>query len=194
MKAFRNGAGMWGALLPPQDGLILERMERAAGSPTLPALPRALALWAAALPPSALAALTLVACLALAVLARLLGSSAWLWVTLAGGAFLVAYGRFGTRAVLLLGAALAGSGVGILFEAVAGWDGAFLLSLGAALCMADALDPPPGHVVLVAGGVLAAIGLGVGLAASDLATGMLLAAVAAAGLAVFGPRRRDRRG
>lgn len=160
-------------------------VERTARNSALPGLARELARRVGGLPPAALIALTLAACLGLAVLARLLGSSAWLWATLAGGAFLVAYGRFGTRGVLLLGAALAGSGVGILFEAVAGWDGAYLLSLGAALCMADALDPPPAHLALVVGGALALIGLVVGLAAADLVTAVLLGAIAAAGVALF---------
>jgi len=129
--------------------------------------------------------LTLAACLALAALARLLGSSGWLWVTLAGGGFLVAYGRFGTRGVLLVGAALAGSGVGILFEGVAGWDGAYLLSVGGALAVADSLDPPPGHIVLVAGAVLGAIGLFLGLASEGVAKAVLLACVLAAAAAMY---------
>ncbi len=175
MWALRHGPGA------PYPRVV----EREARTPALAGPARELARRVGGLPPAALIALTLAACLCLALLARLLGSSAWLWATLAGGAFLVAYGRFGTRAVLLLGAALAGSGVGILFEAVAGWDGAYLLSLGAALCMADALDPPPAHVALVVGGALALIGLVVGLAAADLITAVLLAAIAAAGVALF---------
>ncbi|HZW27446.1 MAG TPA: hypothetical protein VFF08_03270 [Trueperaceae bacterium] len=165
-------------------------MESAARPPAPADLARELARRVGGLPPLALITLTLAACLGLAALARLLGSSAWLWATLAGGAFLVAYGRFGTRGVLLLGAALAGSGVGILFEAAAGWDGAYLMSLGAALCMADALDPPPAHLALVVGGALALIGLAVAVAASDLVTVLLLGALAAAGIAYLLARER----
>ena len=156
--------------------------------PVLPALPRRLARWVGGLPPVALIGLTLAVCLGLAAVARLLGSSAWLWALLAGGAFLVAYGRYGSRPVLLLGAALTGSGVGILLEAVAGWDGAYLMSVGAALGMADALDPTPAHLPLVVGGALGVIGLAVGLAAADLVTAMLLGGLAAAAVALFAPR------
>lgn|GEM_PF-3266593 len=155
-------------------------MERISGLAALPDLARELARRVGGLPPVALVGLTLAACLVLAAVARLIGSSAWLWATLAGGAFLVGYGRIGQRGVLLLGAALASSGVGILFEAVAGWDGAYLLSLGAALAMADALDPAPAHLALVVGGALALIGLVVGLAAADVVTGLLVAALCAA--------------
>ena len=162
-------------------------MERSSTLPALPDMAHELARRVGSLPPLALIALTLAACLGLAALARLLGSSAWLWATLAGGAFLVAYGRLGARGALLLGAALAGSGVGILFEAVAGWDGAYLLSLGAALAMADALDPSPAHLPLVVGGALALIGLAVGLAAADLVTALLLGAVTA-GVALLAAR------
>lgn len=160
-------------------------MERAESRPYLAAPARAVAAWVGSLPPPVILGLTLAACLALAALARLLGSSAWLWVTLAGGGFLVAYGRFGTRGVLLVGAALAGSGVGILFEGVAGWDGAYLLSVGGALAVADSLDPPPGHIVLVAGAVLGAIGLFLGLASEGVAKAVLLACVLAAAAAMY---------
>jgi len=141
--------------------------------------------WVASLPPPVLVGLTLAACLALAALARLLGSSAWLWVTLAGGGFLIAYGRYGTRGVLLVGAALAGSGIGILFEGVAGWDGAYLLSVGGALAVADSLDPPPGHLVLVTGAVLGAIGLVIGLGSQGTTKAIVLACTMAAVAALF---------
>ncbi len=152
---------------------------------SLAAPARAVAARVGSLPPLVLVVLTLAACLALAALARLLGSSSWLWVTLAGGGFLIAYGRFGTRGVLLVGAALAGSGVGILFEGVASWDGAYLLSVGGALAVADSLDPPPGHVVLVAGVVLAAIGLVVGLAAEGPTKAVVLACLIAGAVALL---------
>lgn len=169
-------------------------MEGTGTRPSLSSSARKVTGWVGSLPPAVLVGLTLAACLALAALARLLGSSAWLWVTLAGGGFLVAHGRYGTRGVLLVGAALAGSGVGILFEGVAGWDGAYLLSVGGALAVADSLDPPPGHVVLVTGGVLGAIGLVLGLASQGTAKAVVLASVMAAVAAlVIALDSRDRR-
>ncbi len=164
---------------------ILGGMESAGSRPSLTAPARTVAAWVGSLPPAVLVGLTLAACLGLAALARLLGSSAWLWVTLAGGGFLVAYGRFGTRGVLLVGAALAGSGVGILFEGVAGWDGAYLLSVGGALAVADSLDPPPGHLVLVTGAVLAAIGLIIGMASRGPTQAIVVACLMAAAMAIF---------
>lgn len=119
----------------------------------------------------------------LAVLARLIGSSAWLWTGLLGAGLLVAYARLGTRAFLIVGALLVGSGVGILFEATLGWEGAYLMSVGAGLVAAEGIDTRPGRYALLIGGLLA--GLGLVLAVTAAGTGAvvglcLLAAVVGA--------------
>src|SRR5690606_29750382 len=80
----RNGAAIWGHCGRPEKRLILTFVETARRPSVLPALPRRLARWVGGLPPVALIGLTLAVCLGLAAVARLLGSSAWLWALLAG--------------------------------------------------------------------------------------------------------------
>src|SRR5690606_33188119 len=125
---------------------------------------------------SSLAAIGLIVLVLLIIFARLLGSAAFLWVALVGAPFLLGYARLGTRAFLLLGALLVGSGIGILFEANLAWDGAYLTSVGAALAAAEALSPTPARLALLIGIILAAIGVGMGLVAAG--TGPLIAFVA----------------
>lgn len=129
--------------------------------------------------------------LVLIAFARLLGSSAFLWVALVGAPFLLGYARLGTRAFLLLGALLVGSGIGILFEANLAWDGAYLTSVGAALAAAEALSPTPARLALLIGIILAAIGVGMGLVAAG--TGPLIAFVALLLLATALLLRRGQR-
>ena len=115
----------------------------------------------------------------LAGLANLIGSSAWLWTGLLGMALLVTYARLGTRAFLIAGAFLVGSGVGILFEATLGWEGAYLMGVGAGLVVAEAIDTRPGRYALLIGGLLAALGLVLAVAAAGTASLVGLCLVAA---------------
>lgn len=121
----------------------------------------------------------------LAVLARLIGSSAWLWTGLLGAGLLVAHARLGTRAFLIVGALLVGSGVGILFEATLGWEGAYLMSVGAGLVTAEGVDTRPGRYALLIGGLLACLGLVLAVAAAGTAAlvGLCLAAAAVGAIA-----------
>lgn len=125
----------------------------------------------------------------LAVFANLIGSSAWLWTGLLGTGLLVAFGRLGTRAFLIAGAFLVGSGVGILFEATFGWEGAYLMSVGAGLVTAEGIDTKPGRYVLLVGGLLASLGLVLAVAAAGTASLVGLSLVAAAVGAVAATRR-----
>lgn len=132
-------------------------------------------------------ALAVAVVIVLVAVADLIGSSAWLWTGLVGTGFLVAYGRLGTRTFLLVGAVLVGSGVGILFEATLGWDGAYLMSVGAALVTAEGVETRRGRYALIVGAALAALGLvlAVGSAGVPASAGLcLVAAVLGAVLAV----------
>lgn len=124
-----------------------------------------------------------------AVFARLIGSSAWLWTGLVGTVLLVAYARLGTRAFLIAGAFLVGSGVGILFEATFGWEGAYLMSVGTGLVVAEGIDTRPGRYALLIGGLLACLGLVLAVAASGTASLVGLCLVAAGVGAVAATRR-----
>lgn len=117
----------------------------------------------------------------LILFARVLGSAAFLWVALAGVPFLLGYARLGTRGFLLIGAVLVGSGTGILFEADLALEGAYLASVGAALATAEGLHPTKGRLALLIGGILA--GLGVVLGVVDAGT---TAVVATAFVVVLG--------
>lgn len=125
----------------------------------------------------------------LAGLANLIGSSAWLWTGLLGAALLVAFARLGTRAFLIAGAFLVGSGVGILFEATLGWEGAYLTSVGAGLVVAEAIDTRPGRYALLIGALLAALGLVLAVAAAGAASLVGLCLVAAGAGALAATRR-----
>lgn len=126
---------------------------------------------------------------ALAFLARLIGSSTWLWTGLLGAGLLVAYARLGTRAFLIVGALLVGSGVGILFEATFGWEGAYLMSVGAGLVTAEGIDTRPGRYALLIGGLLAGLGVVLAVAAAGTTAFIGLCLVAAALGAVAATRR-----
>lgn len=115
--------------------------------------------------------------LTLIVLARTLGSAAFLWVALTGVPFLLGYARLETRGFLLIGAILVGSGIGILFEANLAWEGAYLTSVGAALATAEALEPTPGRLALLIGAILAGLGVALGVAAAGTTSVVSLAAV-----------------
>ena len=125
----------------------------------------------------------------LVVVANLIGSAAWLWTGLAGTGFLVAYARLGTRAFLIVGALLVGSGVGILFEATLGWEGAYLMSVGTGLVTAEGIDTRPGRYALLIGALLAALGLVLAVAAAGPASLVGLCLIAAAAGAVAATRR-----
>lgn len=96
---------------------------------------------------------------ALVLLSRLGPGTGWLWVALAAAGFLAAYRKEGTYAFLVVGAVLAGTASGLLLEGAWGWNGAFLLSLGAGFLLIDRSEPRPSRWPIYPAAVLVAIGL-----------------------------------
>jgi len=125
-----------------------------------------------------------VSILLLAMVARLLGSSAWLWVGLMGALFLGLYARLGGFAFLALGAFLTASGVGILLEAIFNWSGAYLTSVGTGIAMLELFAPKPSRWALWVGGALAVLGLLLGIYSAQ-GRGLLLLCLLAAGAAAY---------
>ncbi|MDT3682814.1 MAG: hypothetical protein WC972_08465 [Trueperaceae bacterium] len=115
----------------------------------------------------------------LVLLAALVSSAAWLWLLLAGVIFLLLYARSGGYAALLTGALLTGAAVGILLEVALRWQGAFLVSVGAAALMVEGIEQRRGHWAFVFGVAFVGIGAVVTLAAAG-ARGYLAASLAAA--------------
>ncbi len=110
-----------------------------------------------------LLAFILIAIGTLAILARVSEGAAWLWVALAAGGFLYSYSRRKDYGMLVTGSVLAGVAIGILLEASWGWNGAFLISLGAGFLAIDRVEPKSNHWPLYAAAILGSLGLLVGL-------------------------------
>ena len=128
----------------------------------------------------------------LALLARASGSTGWLWLGVVAAASLVAYANTRTYGFLLLGGVLAGSALGILLTDLFGYDGIFLVSLGAGLIAVDRVAPRPQRWATYLGAVLAAIGLLAALLDTGvLGSGWLPLLLIAVGVALLW---RDRRG
>lgn len=106
-----------------------------------------------------LIALLLVALGVLALLARLSGGTGWLWVGVVAASFLFAYARERTYGLLVIGAVLAGVSAGILLEGNLGWDGGFLVGLGAGVLGIELGDPRRGRWPRIVGVALIAVGL-----------------------------------
>lgn|SRR5690606_8607813 len=140
-----------------------------------------------------LRAILAIGALATAILvAYLVGSAGWLWVTLAGVFFLALHGRLDTYPFLVVGALLAGAGIGTLLEVTWRWSGAFLSSIGAAALTVEALAPRPGRWAFSIGIGLLVLGTVVGLADAGrqgLHALLLTAAIFGAG-AALGRRAR----
>lgn len=131
-----------------------------------------------------LAAATLTALL---LLAAYVSSKAWLWLLCAAVIFLFVYARNGTYATLMLGALLVGAAVGSLLEMALRWQGAFLMSLGAAAITVEALEERPGNWAFAFGVAFVGIGTVVALASAGMRgylAFVLLAALTAAVLAL----------
>lgn len=106
-----------------------------------------------------LIALLFIAIGVVALLARLSGGTGWLWLAVVAVAFLVAYGRERTRGLLVIGSVLAGISVGMLLEGNLGWDGGFLVGLGAGILGIDLFDPTPRRWPRIVGAAVIVIGL-----------------------------------
>ncbi|MEX2502692.1 MAG: hypothetical protein WD336_09965, partial [Trueperaceae bacterium] len=96
---------------------------------------------------------------------RLTVGAGWLWTTLAGAGFLVAYARQRIRGLLLLGCVLSGVGVGLLLGAV-GVTGGFWVALGIGVMAIDRIEPEADKRALRAGAAVTAFGLLYGVASA----------------------------
>ena len=138
-----------------------------------------------------LIALLLLALGVVALLGRMSGGTGWLWMALVAAAFLVAWQREKTFGLLVIGAVLGGISMGIFLEGNLGWDGAFLVGLGAGLLAIDALQPPPSRWPRLAGAVAIATGLVLGIVEAGV-LGSTWFAVLLVGAGIWlAARRRD---
>jgi hypothetical protein len=116
-----------------------------------------------------LVAYALIAIGVVALLGRLSGGAGWLWVGLVAIGFLWAWVAQKSYGLLITGCILAGIAVGILLESSWGWNGAFLISLGIGFVMIDRLETRQNKWPLYVGGILAVLGVLIGI----LETGFL---------------------
>jgi hypothetical protein len=116
-----------------------------------------------------LVAYALIAIGVVALLGRLSGGAGWLWVGLVAVGFLWAWTMQKSYGLLVTGCILAGIAVGILLESSWGWNGAFLISLGIGFVMIDRLETRQNKWPLYVGGILAVLGVLIGI----LETGFL---------------------
>lgn len=125
----------------------------------------------------------------LLVFADLINSYAWLWVGLFGAVGIFAHARYDSYALLIVGAFLTGSGVGILLEASFSFTGTYLTSVGAALAMVEFVAPRPSRMALWLGAAAIAMGVGLGLAEAGSRGWLALCLLAAAAGAYLASRR-----
>jgi len=109
------------------------------------------------------AALVVLGLVALA--ARLTPGDGWLWVALASAAFLYGYARQRVRALLVVGALLAGLSGGLLIGGL-GVAGGFWVALGVAIMAIDRVEPEPDKRTFRLGAAITAFGLLYGVASS----------------------------
>ena len=110
-----------------------------------------------------LIALLLIALGVVALLARLSGGTGWLWIAVVAISFLIAYSREGPYGLLVIGAVLAGVSAGILLEGNFGWEGGFLVGVGAGILGIELGDPAPRRWPRIVGVALIVVGLVNGL-------------------------------
>ncbi len=122
--------------------------------------------------------------------ADLLNSYAWLWVGLAGAVGIFAHARYDSYALLVAGAFLTGSAVGILLEATFNFTGAYLTSVGTAVAMVEFVSPRQGRLALWIGAAAITLGVALGLAEAGDKAWWLACLVAACGGAYLALRKR----
>ncbi len=130
---------------------------------------------------------------ALALLSNLGGDVGWLWVGLVAAVFLGAYLSQRNYGFLVVGSILAGVALGILLEGNWGWDGAFLISLGAGFFAIDRVEPRKNRWPLYAAGILVVIGLISGLSEAGMFSSIWFALLLIA-VGVYLILQRGRRG
>lgn len=138
-----------------------------------------------------LIALMLVALGVVALLARLSGGTGWLWIAVVAVSFLYAYRRERTYGLLVIGAVLAGVSAGILLEGNLGWDGGFLVGLGAGVLGIELGDPTPRRWPRIVGLALVVVGLINGLLQAGILGSTWFALVLIAAGAWLFVRRSD---
>lgn len=105
---------------------------------------------------------------AVTLLGRISGGSGWLWIAVVAASFLYAWRRERTYGLLVIGAILGGMSIGILLEGNFGWDGAFLVGLGAGFLGIDLVEPRPNRWPRIVGAILGVAGLVVGIAEAGI--------------------------
>jgi hypothetical protein len=120
-------------------------------------------------------AFALIAIGALAIVARVADNTGWLWVGLIAGGFLWAYLARKLYGLLVIGSILAGVAVGILLEGTWGWNGAFLISLGAGFFAIHQVEAKENPWPIYVAGILAGLGFVVGILESGLFTSIWFA-------------------
>lgn len=105
---------------------------------------------------------------AVTLLGRLSGGSGWLWIAVVAVSFLYAWRRERTYGLLVIGSILAGMSAGILLEGNFGWDGAFLVGLGAGFLGIDLVEPRRNRWPRIVGAIVAVAGLVLGVAEAGI--------------------------
>lgn len=119
----------------------------------------------------------------LAILTRVSDEMPWLWVGLVAAGFIWGYAQRKAYGLLITGCILTGVAVGILLEASWGWNGAFLISLGAGFFAIDQVERKDNRWPLFVAGAVAGLGLIIGLLESGVLTSIWFAVLLiAAGL------------
>jgi len=105
----------------------------------------------------------------LALLARVSGGAGWLWIALVAAALLAVYVSQRTYGLLVVGAVLAGTSVGLLLQQLfPRCDGVFLIALGLGVATIDVVEPREPRWRWRFGLGLAALGLLLSLANSGV--------------------------
>jgi hypothetical protein len=137
-------------------------------------------------------AAALVALGLVALAARLTPGDGWLWVALASVGFLYGYARQRVRALLVVGALLAGLSGGLLIGGL-GVAGGFWAALGVAIMAIDRVEPEPDKRTFKLGAAVTAFGLLYGVAASGWLDDLRFAIVIVlAAILLWGGRARGR--
>lgn len=128
-----------------------------------------------------------------ALAARLTPGDGWLWVALASGGFLYGYARSRVRALLVVGALLAGLSGGLLIGGM-GVAGGFWVALGLAIMAIDRVEPEPEKRTFRLGAGVTAFGLLYGIATSGWLDDLrFVIVVVLAAILLWGGNRRERR-
>lgn len=107
----------------------------------------------------------------LALLARVSGGAGWLWIALVAAALLATYVSQRTYGLLVVGAVLAGTAVGVFLQGLfPRWDGVFLIALGLGIAAIDVVEPREPRWRWRFGLGLAALGLVLSLVNSGVLT------------------------